>query len=109
MSPLEICLIISVCLLLFIVLVLGVVLTKNKRNVKKLTKSINKYLEKGEIYVMIISSFFFLYDMANRETHHIEIRALHACHTHIANPFLYAICPCFVKGHIFFYIIFYLL
>ena len=49
MSPLEICLIISVCLLLFIVLVLGVVLTKNKRNVKKLTKSINKYLEKGEL------------------------------------------------------------
>lgn len=49
MSPLEICWIISVCLLLFIVLVLGVVLTKNKRNVKKLTKSINKYLEKGEL------------------------------------------------------------
>lgn len=49
MSPLEICLIISVCLLLFIVLVLGVVLTKNKRNVKKLTKSINKYLEKSEL------------------------------------------------------------
>ena len=49
MSPLEICLIISVCLLLFIVLVLGVVLTKNKRNVKKLIKSINKYLEKGEL------------------------------------------------------------
>ena len=49
MSPLEICLIISVCLLLFIVLVLGVVLTKNKRNVKKLTESINKYLEKGEL------------------------------------------------------------
>ena len=49
MRPLEICLIISVCLLLFIVLVLGVVLTKNKRNVKKLTKSINKYLEKSEL------------------------------------------------------------
>ncbi len=49
MSPLEICLIISVCLLLFIVLVFGILLTKNKRNVKKLTKSINKYLEKGEL------------------------------------------------------------
>lgn len=49
MSPLEICLIISVCLLLFIVLVLSFLLTKNKRNVKKLTKSINKYLEKGEL------------------------------------------------------------
>lgn len=49
MSPLEICLIFFVCLLLFIVLVLGVLLTKNKRNVKKLTKSINKYLEKGEL------------------------------------------------------------
>ena len=48
MSPLEICLIISVCLLLFIVLVLSLLLTKNKRNVKKLTKSINKYLEKGK-------------------------------------------------------------
>lgn len=49
MSPLEICFIISVCLLLFIVLVLSFLLTKNKRNVKKLTKSINKYLEKGEL------------------------------------------------------------
>ena len=49
MSPLEICLIIFVCLLLFVVLVLSVLLTKNKRNVKKLTKSINKYLEKGEL------------------------------------------------------------
>ena len=49
MIPLEICLIISVCLLLFIVLVLSFLLTKNKRNVKKLTKSINKYLEKGEL------------------------------------------------------------
>ena len=49
MSPLEICLIISVCLLLFIVLVLSLLLTKNKRNVKKLTKNINKYLEKGEL------------------------------------------------------------
>ncbi len=49
MSPLEICLIISVCLLLFVVLVLSILLTKNKRNVKKLTKSINKYLEKGEL------------------------------------------------------------
>lgn len=49
MSPLEICLIISVCLLLFVVLVLSFLITKNKRNVKKLTKSINKYLEKGEL------------------------------------------------------------
>ena len=49
MSPLEICLIISTCLLLLVVLVLDVLLTKNKRNVKKLTKSINKYLEKGEL------------------------------------------------------------
>ena len=49
MSLLEICLIISVCLLLFVVLVLSFLLTKNKRNMKKLTKSINKYLEKGEL------------------------------------------------------------
>ena len=49
MSPLEICLIISVCLMLFVVLVLSFLITKNKRNVKKLTKSINKYLEKGEL------------------------------------------------------------
>ena len=49
MSPLEICLIISACLLLFIILVLSLLLTKNKRNMKKLTKSINKYLEKGEL------------------------------------------------------------
>ena len=51
MSPLEICLIIIVCLLLFIVLVLSLLLAKNKRNVKKLTKSINKYLEKGELTI----------------------------------------------------------
>ena len=49
MSPLEICLIIATCLLLLVVLVLSLLLTKNKRNVKKLTKSINKYLEKGEL------------------------------------------------------------
>ncbi len=49
MSPLEICLIISFCLVLFVVLVLSVFLTKYKRNVKKLTKSINKYIEKGEL------------------------------------------------------------
>lgn len=49
MSPLEICLIISVCLLLLVVVVLSLLLAKNKRNVKKLTKSINKYLEKGEL------------------------------------------------------------
>ncbi len=49
MSPFEICLIISVCLLLFVVLVLSLLLTKNKRKVKKLTKSINKYFEKGEL------------------------------------------------------------
>ena len=49
MSPFEICLIISAGLLLLVVVILGVVLTKNKRNVKKLTKSINKYLEKGEL------------------------------------------------------------
>ena len=49
MSPLEICLIISVCLLLLVVLILSILFTNNKRNVKKLTKSINKYLEKGEL------------------------------------------------------------
>lgn len=49
MSPLEICLIISVCLLLFVVFILSVLLTSNKRKVKRLTKSINKYLEKGEL------------------------------------------------------------
>ncbi len=49
MSPLEICLIISVCLLLLVVLILSVLLTNNKRKVKRLTKSINKYLEKGEL------------------------------------------------------------
>ncbi len=49
MSPLEICLIISVCLLLLAVVVLSILLGNNKRNVKRLTKSINKYLEKGEL------------------------------------------------------------
>lgn len=49
MSPLEICLIISVCLLLLVVFILSVLLTSNKRKVKRLTKSINKYLEKGEL------------------------------------------------------------
>ena len=49
MSPFEICLIISVCLLLFVVFILSVLVANNKRKVKKLTKSINKYLEKGEL------------------------------------------------------------
>ncbi len=49
MSPLEICLIISVCLLLLVVIVLSILLANSKRKVKKLTKSINKYLEKGEL------------------------------------------------------------
>ncbi len=49
MTPFEICLIIATCLLLLVVLVLSLLLTKNKRNVKKLTKSINQYLEKGEL------------------------------------------------------------
>lgn len=49
MSPFEICLIISVCLLILVVLFLSILLAKNKRNVKKLTKSINKYFEKGEL------------------------------------------------------------
>ena len=49
MSPLEICLIIATCLLLLVVLILSILLTSNKRKVKKLTKSINKYLEKGEL------------------------------------------------------------
>ena len=49
MSPLEIGLIIFVCLLLFVVLILSILLANNKRNVKKLTESINKYLEKGEL------------------------------------------------------------
>ena len=49
MSPFEICLIISASLLLFVVLVLSILLISSKRKVKKLTKSINKYLEKGEL------------------------------------------------------------
>lgn len=49
MSPFEICLTVSACLLLFVVLILGILLASNKRKVKKLTKSINKYLEKGEL------------------------------------------------------------
>ncbi len=49
MSPIDICLIIATCLLLFVVLILSILLTSNKRKVKKLTKSINKYLEKGEL------------------------------------------------------------
>ena len=44
-------------------------------------------------------------DMADRKAHDIEIGTLHARDTHIANPLLYTICPCFVKGHIFFYIV----
>ncbi len=49
MSPFEICLTISVSLLLFAVIVLSITLFKSRRRVKKLTKSINKYLEKGEL------------------------------------------------------------
>ena len=49
MSPFEICLIIAACLLLFVILILSILLASNKRKVKKLTKSINKYLEKGEL------------------------------------------------------------
>lgn len=49
MSPFEICLIISACLLLLVVIILSILLANNKRKVKKLTKSINKYLEKGEL------------------------------------------------------------
>ena len=49
MSPFEICLFISACLLLLIVIILSILLANNKRKVKKLTKSINKYLEKGEL------------------------------------------------------------
>ena len=49
MSPFEICLTISACLLLFVVFILSVLVANNKRKVKKLTKSINKYLEKGEL------------------------------------------------------------
>ncbi len=49
MSPFEICLIIFVSLLLFVVIVLSLLLLKNKRKVKKLIKSIGKYLEKGEM------------------------------------------------------------
>lgn len=49
MSPFEICLIISVCLLFLAVVVLALSLWKSKRKVKKLIKSINKYLEKGEL------------------------------------------------------------
>ena len=49
MSPFEICLIISASLLLLVVLILSILLTNNRRKVKKLTRSINKYLEKGEL------------------------------------------------------------
>ena len=49
MSPFEICLIISAVLLLLVVVILGILLANNKRKAKKLTKSINKYLEKGEL------------------------------------------------------------
>ena len=49
MSPLEICLIISVCVLILVISILCVFLAKNQRNVKRLTKSINEYLEKGEL------------------------------------------------------------
>ena len=49
MSPFEICLIVSSCMLLIVVIVLSFLLAHSKRNVKKLTKSINKYLEKGEL------------------------------------------------------------
>lgn len=49
MSPFEICLIVSACLLLLVVIVLSFLLTNSKRKVKKLTKNINKYLEKGEL------------------------------------------------------------
>ena len=49
MSPLEICLSISTALLLFAVLVLLFSYLKNKRKIKKLAKSIEKYLEKGEL------------------------------------------------------------
>ena len=53
MSPLEICLIISVCLLLFIVLVLSLLLTKNKRKVKKCFEYANKENIK---YVIVVGS-----------------------------------------------------
>ena len=49
MSPLEICLSISTALLLFAVLVLLFSYFQNKRKVKRLAKSIEKYLEKGEL------------------------------------------------------------
>ena len=49
MSPFEICLSISFCLLLLVVIILSIILTNSKRKVKKLTKSINEYLEKGEL------------------------------------------------------------
>ncbi len=49
MTPFEICLIIAFGLLLLAVLILSVLLVSNKRKAKKLTESINKYLEKGEL------------------------------------------------------------
>lgn len=49
MSSLEICLSISTALLLFAVLVLLFSYFQNKRKIKKLAKSIEKYLEKGEL------------------------------------------------------------
>ncbi len=49
MSPLEICLSISTALLLFAVFVLLFSYFQNKRKVKRLAKSIEKYLEKGEL------------------------------------------------------------
>ncbi len=49
MSPLEICLIVAVCLLFVLAVALVISLFLNKRKVKRLTESINNYLEKGEL------------------------------------------------------------
>ena len=49
MSPLEICLIVAACLLFVLVAALVISLFLNKRKVKRLTESINNYLEKGEL------------------------------------------------------------
>ncbi len=61
MTAFEICLVISVWLLLIVTIVFGCLLWNNKRKVKKLTRSINKYLEKGELTKLSTADNAFAY------------------------------------------------
>lgn len=61
MTPFEICLLVAFCLLLIVVIILSLMLLKNKRKVKKLTKSIDKYLEKGELTKLSTEDNIFAY------------------------------------------------